>query len=141
MPARLNGGKVPMFVLMNGIAWFEISADKPADAERFYSQLFGWQFAPAEDQRQGYRYVSVPGQAIGGGLLASDGDIPNYAIFGVVVEDVEATCREAEATGGRVMTPPKTDVPTGMTYAYLADPSGNLLGVSSPPPAAANGGQ
>lgn len=122
-----------MFALMNGIAWFEISADKPEAAERFYSQLFGWRFSPAEGARESYRIVSVPGQSIGGGLFAPDADIPNYAIFGVVVEDVEATCRAAVAAGGQVPVAPRTDPPTGVVFAYLADPSGNLVGISGPP--------
>ena len=126
-----------MFALMNGIAWFEISADRPAEAERFYAELFGWQFTSAPGARESYRRVAVPGQDIGGGLFAPDGDIPNYAIFGVVVEDVEATCREAVASGGKVVMGPKLDPPTGVTFAYLTDPAGNLLGVSGPPAAPA----
>jgi predicted enzyme related to lactoylglutathione lyase len=122
-----------MFPLMNGIAWFEISADKPEAAERFYANLFGWRFSPAEGARDSYRIVSVPGQSIGGGLFAPEGDIPNYAAFGVVVEDVAATCRKAVTLGGQILMRPKTDPPTGVTFAYLADPSGNLVGISGPP--------
>jgi predicted enzyme related to lactoylglutathione lyase len=122
-----------MFALMNGVAWFEISADRPEAAELFYSTLFGWQFSAAAGARESYRIVSVPGQSIGGGLFAPDGDIPNYAIFGIVVDDVEATCRRAEAAGGKVLMEPKLDPPTGVTFAYLADPSGNLFGISGPP--------
>jgi uncharacterized protein len=123
-----------MFPLMNGIAWFEISADQPEAAERFYTDLFGWRFSPADGARESYRVVRVPGQSIGGGLFAPDGDIPNYAAFGVVVADVEATCRRALAAGGRILMRPKTDPPTGVTFAYLGDPSGNLIGISGPPP-------
>jgi predicted enzyme related to lactoylglutathione lyase len=133
MSSRLKARRAAMFALMNGVAWFEISADRPAAAELFYSTLFGWQFSAAKGARESYRVVTVPGQSIGGGLFAPDGDIPTYAIFGVVVEDVGATCRKAAAAGGEVLMEPKLDPPTGVTFAYLSDPSGNLFGISGPP--------
>ncbi|MEE3918008.1 VOC family protein [Micromonospora sp. BRA006-A] len=48
--------------------------------------------------------------------------------------DVPQTCRRAEATGGTVLTAPVT-TPAGLVRALLRDPSGNLLGVFTPPAA------
>lgn len=125
-----------MFALTNGVAWFEISADHPEEAEKFYSELFNWQFNKIAEA-SGYRSIKAPGQSIAGALVSAGGDVPTYATFGVIVEDVHATCAAAEAAGGKVLVQPSSTGPTGMTFAYLADPSGNLLGISSLPEGAA----
>lgn len=122
-----------MFALTNGVAWFEISADNPEAAEKFYGDLFDWQFSKIAEVSNDYRAIKAPGQSIAGALVAAGGAIPTYATFGIIVEDVEATCRQAEAAGGKVLVQPSAYGPAGMTFAYLADPSGNLLGISSVP--------
>jgi predicted enzyme related to lactoylglutathione lyase len=50
------------------------------------------------------------------------------------VGDVAQVCRRAEAAGGTVL-PPLTTADNGLTYAHLADPTGNHVGVYAPPPA------
>jgi predicted enzyme related to lactoylglutathione lyase len=122
-----------MFALTNGVAWFEISAEQPTAAEKFYGDLFNWQFTKVPDAGNDYRAITMPGQSIAGALVAAGGDVPSYATFGVIVEDVEATCSQATAAGGKVVVKPAVNGQTGMTFAYLADPSGNLLGISSLP--------
>jgi predicted enzyme related to lactoylglutathione lyase len=122
-----------MFALTNGVAWFEIGSDQPDAAEKFYGELFSWQFSKVLDITHDYRAIKAPGQSIVGALVAAGGDIPTYATFGVIVDDVHAICRRAEEAGGRVAVQPVTYGPSGMTFAYLADPSGNLFGISSLP--------
>ena len=122
---------------VNGIAWFEIGTDRPAVAERFYGELFGWTFA--DDDSTGadgmpYRIVTTPVKnGLRGGIFATGGTMPNYAVFTVMVADTAQTCHRAEAAGGKVLAGPKTD-PSGLTFAHLLDPSGNHFGVFTPPP-------
>ena len=71
--------------------------------------------------------------SIKGGIFGTDGKMPGYAVFYVVVEDVAGACRRAEAAGGKVLVP-ATATPNGLTFAHLLDPSGNHLGVYSPAP-------
>ncbi len=123
---------------VNGIAWFEIGTDQPAAAERFYGELFGWTFADDENSSSAdgtpYRIVTTPVEnGLRGGIFATGGTMPNYAVFTVMVADTPETCRRAEAAGGKVLAAPKTD-PSGLTFAHLLDPSGNHIGVYSPPP-------
>ena len=123
---------------INGIAWFEIGTDRPDVAERFYGEVFGWGFA-ADDSLSfdgsPYRIVTTPAEGgLPGGLNSTGGKVPNYAVFTVLVADVAATCRMAEAAGGKVLVPPTGD-PAGLTFAHLLDPSGNQVGVFTPPPA------
>ena len=122
----------------NGIGWFEIATDEPAAAERFYGEVFGWTFSDDDDSTSAdgtaYRIVTTPAEGgLRGGLFATGGTVPNYAVFTVLVEDTAATCAQAEAAGGKVLVAPQTE-PGGLTFAHLLDPSGNHFGVFTPPP-------
>ncbi|MEH0819333.1 MULTISPECIES: VOC family protein [Micromonospora] len=113
------------------VTWFEIGSDRPDEAQRFYSELFGWSFDEQGGPRGSYRQTTAGGERGIGGAIR-DTDTGNYAIFYAEVADVAETCRRAEATGGTVLTAPVT-TPTGLVRATLRDPSGNLLGVFTPP--------
>ncbi|MBM0228106.1 MULTISPECIES: VOC family protein [Micromonospora] len=115
------------------ITWFEIGSDRPDEAEKFYAELFGWTFEEQGGPGASYRQTTAGGeQGIGGAIRATGGQSPNYAIFYAEVADVAETCRRAEASGGKVLVPVRT-TPTGLTFAHLLDPSGNHLGVFTPP--------
>ena len=112
----------------NGIGWFQIGTDDPARAERFYGELFGWR---VERSDADYREIDTAEGSIRGGLFNHRGQVPNHAIFFVVVPDVAATVKEAEARGGKVAVP-RTETPDGLVFAELLDPSGNHFGVFTP---------
>lgn len=125
-----------MSAMTNGIGWFEIGTDQPETAERFYGDVFGWTFADDGQLPDGsapYRIVSTPtAGSIQGGVFATGGRMPNYAVFCVEVADTAAACRQAEAAGGKVLAGPLTG-PSGVTFAHLLDPSGNQFGVYTAP--------
>jgi predicted enzyme related to lactoylglutathione lyase len=116
----------------NAIAWFEVGTDDPATAERFYGDVLGW--TVAHDGNPGYE-VFTTGDADGvhGGLFDTEGKLPSYAVFSVIVEDVAATCRRAEEAGGKVQRAPQVN-PDGLTFAHLLDPAGNHFEIFTPPP-------
>jgi predicted enzyme related to lactoylglutathione lyase len=117
------------------VTWFEIGSDRPEEVERFYADLFGWTFEEQGGPGASYRQTAAGGErGIGGAIRATNGDSPNYAIFYTEVADVAETCRRAEAAGGKVLVPPRS-APSGLTFARLLDPSGNHLGVFTPPAA------
>ncbi|GIF11736.1 VOC family protein [Actinoplanes teichomyceticus] len=123
--------------MSNGIGWIEVAADRPAEAEEFYGALFGWTFADDDDSvgpdGRPYRIVTGPdGGAPLGGFYGTGGRAPQQAIFLVVVADVAAACRQAAARGGKVLVGPQRE-PSGLVFARLADPAGNLFGVFTPP--------
>src|SRR5688572_124780 len=104
---------VPAF---NTVTWFQVGTDAPAEARRFYGDLFGY---PGAD---------TPSGGIAYGSDASG----NHAMFLVLVEDVDAACARAEAHGGKIAMPAVT-TPPGLKFAYLEDPTGNRFGVFTPP--------
>jgi predicted enzyme related to lactoylglutathione lyase len=126
-----------MTAMTNGIGWFEIGADQPETVERFYGEVFGWRFADDDDSTTEsgapYRIVTTPvADGLRGGLYATGGAVPNYAVFTILVADTAQTCRQAEAAGGKVLVAPQTE-PGGLTFAHLLDPCGNHFGVFTPP--------
>ncbi|AEV82465.1 hypothetical protein ACWT_1447 [Actinoplanes sp. SE50] len=122
---------------MNTIGWIEVGTDHPAEAEKFYGELFGWTFTDDDTSigldGEAYRMVTGPdGGAPFGGFYGTGGKAPQQAIFLVVVADTEAVCRQAVAGGATVLVGPQREA-NGLVFARLADPLGNLFGVFTPP--------
>lgn len=113
----------------NTVAWFEIGTPDVAASKAFYGPLFGWSFAPDGD----YTLITAAGQdGPAGGIFATGGNIPPYAVFVVKVADVPATAEQAEKLGGKVVVAPMT-MDGGMSVAYLTDPNGSLFALFSEP--------
>ncbi|MDP4509009.1 VOC family protein [Nonomuraea turcica] len=112
----------------NTVTWFEVATDDPEGAQTFYGGLFGWTFMRDEGPID-YRLIGHPGveQPVGG-LYNTKGEFPNHAIFHVHVADVEATCAQSEALGGKVITK-VIDDGAGTDFAYLRDTSGSVFGI------------
>jgi uncharacterized protein len=120
----------------NTLAWFEVATDDPDTATSFYAELFGWTFNPFGDPKitgMDYRVATLPGgDAPFGGVVATGGAMPGHAVFYIAVEDVAATCEEAEQLGGKVVSK-ELEPAAGPAFAYLHDAVGNLFGVFTPP--------
>lgn len=119
----------------NGIAWFEIGTDDPAAAEQFYGEVFGWKVSHDDSKSTDPAYqMFTTGDPDGlhGGLFATKGAVPNYAVFTVLVEDVQDACRRVEAAGGQIQRGPEVN-PVGVTFAHVLDPAGNHFSVFKPP--------
>jgi uncharacterized protein len=115
------------------VSWFEIATTDPEGVKAFYGDLFGWTF---DEAMPGYTIISTgDGQQIGGGVFATNGDLPNYSVFCVQVSDVAATCVQAEKLGGKILVQPES-TPDGLVYAHILDHEGQQLGVFCPPAAA-----
>ena len=118
----------------NPIGWFEVGTGDPEAARRFYREAFGWRF----EVMGPYSIVTTgDGHALQGGIQDTraalpEGTPPNYAIPCVLVPDTAAACQRVEALGGKVLVG-ATPTPTGLTYAHVADPDGNHLGLFTPP--------
>ncbi|MEU4775183.1 VOC family protein [Micromonospora sp. NPDC023644] len=124
-----------MSTITNGVTWFEVGTDRPEETGRFYTDLFGWAFSEQGTPETSYR-VAEPGPegSIQGAIRDTGGTSPNYAIFYVQVADVADTVRRAEAAGGKVLVPARSN-DNGLTFAHLVDPAGNHFGVFTPPAA------
>ena len=104
------------------LAWFEVATSDPD--------------GPAASAGMDYRNIKASG-ADGpmGGIFGTGGQVPDHAVFYILVADVQATCSAAEQLGGSVVSKQLDPGPGAPKFAYLRDPSGNQFGVFSPPAA------
>jgi hypothetical protein len=127
------------------IVHFEIPADQPERAAKFYRELFGWEISRYEGPTEGMDYrdenfeywtvKTVPSEAEGhptqpgvnGGLMRRmfPGQVPvNY----ILVDDVDEFIGKAERLGAKVLMG-KSPV-TGMGwFAQLTDTEGNVFAI------------
>ncbi len=112
------------------VTWFEVHTADPERAEAFYSSVFGWSF---DHSMPGYSSVLLGDDAPhGGGIAHAGGERPNAALFNIQVPDVAAACDAVQSAGGSVVMP-ATSMDNGLTFAYIADPDGSVVGVWCPP--------
>ena len=106
------------------IIWFEIPADNPERAQKFYGQLFGWKitaFPGATD----YWHIDTGGgdETPDGGMLKrqyAGQPITNY----VNVPSLTRAMAKVKKLGGKICKA-KTAVPTMGYFAVCADTEGN----------------
>ena len=120
---------------MNKVTHFEIPFDDQARAEKFYSDVFGWQINKFEGMDY-WLVTTVPcdesmmpkeAGAINGGLTKRDETSKNPVIV-VDVPNMEEHLKKIESAGGKIVMP---TVPVGDfgLYSRVADPEGNIIGV------------
>jgi uncharacterized protein len=127
------------------IVHFEIPADNPERAAKFYRELFGWKINKWENPN-GIDYWMVetvptneqgmpirPG--VNGGMMPRM--YPNQQpVNYIAVASVDDAVAKAERLGAKVMMG-KTPVPGMGWFAQLNDPEGNVVAVWETDPAAA----
>jgi predicted enzyme related to lactoylglutathione lyase len=107
---------------------FEIPADKPERATKFYQQVFGWTVRKW-DGPQDYWLVSTgktPEPGIDGAIVQRSA-VPTTTNT-VSVPSVDEFVKKVTSAGGKVLTP-KTVVPGQGYMAYVADTEGNRFGL------------
>lgn len=113
---------------MNRVTHFEINADDPSRADKFYSTVFGWEIKKW-DSPHDYWLVSTGNKTepgINGGIMKRMDK--NTTINTIEVSSVDEYIEKVEKMGGRVVTPKMTV--EGMGYmAYCADTEGNTFGL------------
>jgi predicted enzyme related to lactoylglutathione lyase len=111
------------------VSWFEIPADDPKKLVGFYEAAFGW----THEQYPGMDYFMLDsgtnGDGIGGAITKRDPlRSPVVTAYVESLDDALATVR---SLGGSIVAD-KADVPGVGTYAYAADPEGNVFGLLQP---------
>ena len=118
---------------MGRVTHFEIHADNPERAIRFYEGVFGWTFHRWEGPQEYWLITTGPQDApgINGGLTPRRGPIDGDAVIAYVcnidVDDVDNTIDAIEAGGGMVVVP-KISVPGVGWLVYFKDTEGNIVG-------------
>jgi len=118
---------------MGRVIHFEIPAEKPERAVKFYQDVFGWKI-----------------DKWGGGMdywLATTGDDKEMGINGAIttsdsikctantigVDDLDKVAKKAIAAGAK-QTSPRQTIPSIGYFAYFTDTEGNVFGMLQPNP-------
>lgn len=125
---------------MDRVSHFEVPYDDKDRMEKFYSEVFGWQFFPAPTEMP-YSFAITTAVddkfqptevgAINGGCYQRGGDDHPHARTPVIVIEVDS-CSDRiariEERGGSVVVP-ETIVGDMGVYAQVQDSEGNIIGL------------
>jgi uncharacterized protein len=127
---------------MNRVVHFEIQADDPERAAKFYRDVFGWQIEKTEAVGWDYWMIMTapkdskdPG--INGGLLKRPAQTPpqqcgtNSFVCTMLVANYDEMAQKIQAAGG-VVAMPKFAIPGMAWQGYFLDTEGNTFGIHQP---------
>ena len=122
---------------MARVVHFEIPADDPERAIKFYEKVFDWQIEKWDGPMEYWLIMTgeedKPG--IDGGLARRED--PETGVENTVdVKDLDATLANVKAQGGKVIRP-RMAVPGVGWMAYIKDTEGNVFGLMESDPEAA----
>lgn len=126
-------------IAMNAPAYFEIQADEPNRAVRFYREAFGWRFEKVEGLPIDYWRIETEGSR--GGLLKRPAMTPppqhgtNAYVCSMEVASFDEKAAAVTKLGAQVALP-KFAVPGVCWQGYFLDPEGNTFGIFQPDPQA-----
>lgn len=118
------------------IIWRDLLTDDPSASQRFYGELFGWEFesiGTASNLRSNTAYTLIRhnGRLIGGMIdtlaLNNRDDISQWVVL-MAVEDLDARVTAVTGSGGEIIAPP-TDLQDRGRLALVRDAEGALLGL------------
>ncbi|MGO9480453.1 MAG: VOC family protein [Candidatus Kryptoniota bacterium] len=112
------------------VTHFEVNAKDAKRAREFYSNLFDWKINVMSGMNYGMVDTGVK-MGINGGIGQAMGPNSNVTFY-VQVEDVQAYIDKAVGLGGMVVIP-LTEIPSMVTFANIADPEGNIIGIIKGP--------
>lgn len=128
---------------MSRVIHFEIHAEEPERAIKFYADLLGWQFKKWDGPMPYWLVTTGPDNqpGINGGLMKRMGPPPvdmqpvNAFVCTVGVDNVDASVAAAVKLGGTIALP-KMPIPGVGWLAYTKDTEGNIFGMMQNDPTA-----
>jgi predicted enzyme related to lactoylglutathione lyase len=121
--------------MKNYVAYFEIQADDPGRAIKFYEHAFNWHFVKQVGMPLDYWRITQAGP--NGGLLKRPAPAPtlklgaNAFVCSVQTDNFDATTKRIMTAGGQVVLP-KFAVPGVCYQGYFLDTEGNTFGLFEP---------
>ena len=121
---------------MNSIVHFELPAKNVKEAQKFYTDVFGWKFMDFPEMNYSITYTSEVDEnhmpktagAVNGGMLTDKDNGGLNPVLVIDVPSVEDFCKKIEAAGGTITVPVRKVGDMGL-YAKFTDPSGVVMGV------------
>lgn len=116
------------------IIWHDLLTDTPKESQRFYEELFGWEFERIGPNfgaiaSANYMLIRHDGQLIGGMIdesrLDTDEEISQWVVL-MSTDNIDAAVEKLQSAGGTVFTPP-TNLADRGRIAVVTDPQGALF--------------
>jgi len=108
-------------------SWNELMTNDIDGAKAFYTKMFNWELEDF-DKEMPYTVVKVEGQESAGmmSMPPEAGSMPPMWGAYVTVDDVEASAKQAEELGGKILMEPR-DIPEVGRFCVISDPQGATL--------------
>lgn len=115
--------------MANPFVHVELSSTDVGASKTFYGKLFDWQLEDISMGPEGSYTMIKVGDGTGGGMMKQmiPGS-PSFWLAYVMVDDIEASTRKAQALGAKVMKD-VTEVPDMGWFSVIVDPTGAALGL------------
>ena len=122
---------------MPRVIHFDISADNPDRAVKFYSSVFGWKIEKWAGPVEYWLVTTGPADqpGIDGGIGKRSATSPAGTINTVDVPSLEEFTAKVAKKGGKVLMP-RMAIPGVGYHAMCQDTEGNVFGLMQPDPAA-----
>jgi predicted enzyme related to lactoylglutathione lyase len=129
---------VPSAKGMDSIVHFEIPADNPKRASKFYNDAFGWNIQQWESMPYWIVVTTESDQmgtpkspgAINGGMGQREGPLKSIVVT-IKVDDIDKALQKIEKGGGKTVQKKQPIGDMGFT-AYFKDSEGNVVGLWAP---------
>ena len=107
------------------VVHFEIGCSDGGKTREFFHKLFDWDISGAGE---GMTIDTGGTGALSGHIVELAPELGNYITIYVEVEDLELYLKKASELGGKTLVPPVT-LPGQGSFAWLAAPEGNIIGI------------
>lgn len=108
------------------VVHFEISCHDGEKTRDFFSRLFEWDISD-----RGAGFMINTGVGIPGHIVELAPEWGNYVTVYIEVEDLDRYLKKAGELGGKTLVPP-VKLPGQGSFAWLAAPEGNIIGIWKP---------
>ncbi len=125
---------------MNSVVHFEITADEPQRAKKFYGDVFDWKFQETGKEFGNYiMAMTAPTDengmnktpaTINGGIMKKDATA-KQTIITVAVTNLDETLAKVKNNGGKVISE-KVEIPGVGHYCRIEDTEGNVVSLMQP---------
>lgn len=109
--------------------WNELMTRDPAKAEKFYSDLLGWEAADSGMPGMKYTLFKVGETQAAGCMMMPEeipAHVPSHWMGYITVDDIDAIAKRTQELGGKVEHPP-TDIPNLGRFCVISDPTGAVV--------------
>ncbi len=120
-------GADPDVMAHGRVCWNELMTSDDADAQKFYSDLFGWAPQPMDMGEMGLYRVQMAGEKHAGGIMRSPmPEAPSWWCVYFTVDDLAKSTSQARELGAKVMVE-NQPIPEIGTFSLLQDPVGAMV--------------